>query len=271
MPNSGFARHAAAFACVLLAGAALAQPCDRARFVIALDPGHSVANPGATSARGVPEVRFNRALAHVVRDALVQAGFIRTFLTNDGQDEISLTERAGVASEHHADVFLSIHHDAVQPRYLRTWRFDGKPRPYSDRYSGYSLFVSQKNAEPEESARLAALIGSELRSRCLRPTRHHAEPISGEGRELIDPVRGIYRFDDLVVLKSTRMPAVLFEAGLIVNRNDERLLESPAHRALLAGALTRALAGFCAHEDAAATATSGCAEADAAGGTGARR
>ena len=37
----------------------------------------------------------------------------------------------------------------------------------------------------------------------------------------MNPDLGIYRFDDLIVLKSAAMPAVLLECGVIVNRAEE--------------------------------------------------
>ena len=40
-------------------------------------------------------------------------------------------------------------------------------------------------------------------------------------RELVDAQAGVYRYDQLIVLKDTRMPAVLLEAGSIVNRDEE--------------------------------------------------
>jgi hypothetical protein len=84
-----------------------------------------------------------------------------------------------------------------------------------------------------------------LRNVCLTPSLHHAEKIPGESREPLDEKLGIYRFDDLVVLKSARMPAVLFEAGVIVNRNEELLLRSATHQKKLASALAGAVADFC--------------------------
>jgi hypothetical protein len=58
---------------------------------------------------------------------------------------------------------------------------------------------------------------------------HHAEPIKGENRELVNPELGIYRFDDLIVLKSAAMPAALLECGVIVNRSEEsRAANRPA-------------------------------------------
>jgi hypothetical protein len=49
----------------------------------------------------------------------------------------------------------------------------------------------------------------------------------------------------LIVLRETRMPAVLLEAGSIVNRRDELELATPERRALVAAAVTAAVEDFC--------------------------
>ena len=59
------------------------------------------------------------------------------------------------------------------------------------------------------------------------PTLHHAEKIPGEGRKLMDKDLGLYEFDDLIVLKTAAMPAVLLECGVIVNRSEEASLQTP--------------------------------------------
>ena len=64
-------------------------------------------------------------------------------------------------------------------------------------------------------------------------------------RDLLDAVAGVYRYDKLLVLKYTNMPAVLFEAGNIVNREDEIVLQSNERRATIASAVTHAVDGFC--------------------------
>jgi len=230
---------------VLTWAAAPVQACDSASFAIAIDPGHTRANPGATSARGVPEAQFNLQLAEVVLSELRRAGFSQAFLTVEGQASITLPERVERAEARHARVFLSLHHDSVQPRYLSDWTYEGRPQHYSDRFSGYSLFVSGRSAEEARSLRMAQLLGAEFRRRALVPSLHHAEPIAGENRPLIDPVLGIYRFDDLVVLKRASMPAVLIEAGLIVNRADELQLGSASFRQTLAEAIAVAVRQFC--------------------------
>jgi N-acetylmuramoyl-L-alanine amidase len=238
-------RRALAWLWPLLLVASPVAACDSAGFAIAIDPGHTRASPGATSARGVPEVQFNAQLAEVVLRELRRAGFAQSFLTVEDQAPVTLPERPARAEAQHARLFLSLHHDAVQPQYLSDWVYEGRSQRYSDRFSGYSLFVSARNADEARSLRMAQLLGAEFRRRTLVPTLHHAEPIAGENRPLLDPALGIYRFDDLVVLKRAAMPAVLIEAGLIVNRADELQLDSASFRQTLAEAITAAARQFC--------------------------
>ena len=56
---------------------------------------------------------------------------------------------------------------------------------------------------------------------------------------------GVYRFDQLVVLKMTRMPAVLIEAGSIINRPEELELGTPERRAKTSAAIVSAVEDFC--------------------------
>ena len=65
-------------------------------------------------------------------------------------------------------------------------------------------------------------------------------------RQLVDAEAGVYRYDQLIVLRNTRMPAVLLEAGSIVNREEELLLDSPERQGLIAMAVTDAVEAFCA-------------------------
>jgi hypothetical protein len=65
-------------------------------------------------------------------------------------------------------------------------------------------------------------------------------------RQLVDPVAGVYRYDQLIVLRFTRMPAVLLEAGSIVNRKEELELARPERRTLAASAVAAAVEDFCA-------------------------
>lgn len=205
---------------------------------VALDVGHSLARPGAISARGLPEFRFNRQLALVVQQLLHTRGFRLQLIGMEG-DRDSLRARTKVATG--AAFFLSLHHDAVQPQYLEYWEVNGQRRHYSDRFAGFSLFVSRANPEPAQSLACASAIGQALRHTGMQPSTHHAEPIAGENRPFADAVNGVHYFDNLVVLKTATMPAVLLEAGIIVNRTEELWLQEPATHEKIATAIADGL------------------------------
>lgn len=219
--------------------------------MVAVDPGHTLAQPGAISARGVPEVQFNDRLGARIVAALHDAGFVRSFLTRRGDAAITLPQRAALANARGAQLLLSVHHDSAQPHKLQTWVYRGQPQPYTDQIRGFSLFVSTRNAEPARSEAFARLLGARLLAACQQPTLHHAEPIAGEARELLDAHIGLYRYDELAVLRLAQMPAVLFEAGVIVHRGEERRLRSAAQQRRTAAAVAAAVADFCAQRPAA--------------------
>ena len=92
----------------------------------------------------------------------------------------------------------------------------GAKLSYCDLFNGYSLFYSEKNANPRDSLTISRAIGSALQNNLFVPTLHHAEDIEGENRRLVDREKGVYQFDELIVLKTAKMPAVLLECGIIV-------------------------------------------------------
>jgi N-acetylmuramoyl-L-alanine amidase len=76
--------------------------------------------------------------------------------------------------------------------------------------------------------------------------RQYTLPIMGRYRHpLLDKDTGVYRYDELVVLRKTRMPAVLLEAGSIINRDEELAMTSPERQAMIASGVTAAVKEFC--------------------------
>ena len=223
--------------------------CDRAAFRLVLDVGHTAQVPGAKSARGLHEFDFNLRLAKLIEKQLVDAGFARTaLLVTNGPALQSLARRVARANAARGDLLLSIHHDSVPDRLLEKWEYNGEPHSYSDRFKGHSLFVSYENHDRRASLLFGRLLGLALKSRGLHYTPHYTEKIMGHRRrELVDAEAGVYRFDRLVVLKNPHMPAVLLEAGSIINREEELLMGTPEHQALIGAAVLEAVEKFC-HE-----------------------
>jgi N-acetylmuramoyl-L-alanine amidase len=221
--------------------------CDRSRFRVVVDVGHTIQAPGALSARNVPEYEFNLRLGQQIQQQLIANGFIgTTLLITEGEARPSLFKRVAVANELPADLFLSIHHDSVPDWILEDWEFEGTPSHFSDRFSGYSLFVSRDNQEYDASLLFATLLGKQLKARNLQYARQYTEQFMGTYQhELVDPDLGIYRYDQLIVLKEARMPSILLEAGSIINRDEELQMNSTQRRDLITASVSEAVVAFC--------------------------
>jgi len=227
-----------------------AAKCEPAKLRVAVDVGHTKQSDGAMSARNVPEYRFNLNLATRVVEKLKSEGFAETrLLITEGKARPSLIRRVASANGMKADLFLSIHHDSVPDKFKEKWEFEGKKLEYSDRFSGYSLFVSKENPYYETSLHFAKLIGQQLKAKSLKYADQYALPIMGKYRhDLLDKDVGIYRYDHLVVLMRTHMPAVLLEAGSIINRDEEVQMASPERQDMIVGSVATALKKFCGVE-----------------------
>lgn len=221
--------------------------CARANFRVVLDVGHTADSPGAISARGINEYDFNLQLARKIERTLVDAGFAKTVLMITGGPGVrSMYERVARANNMSADLLLSIHHDSVPNPFLEKWEYDGKPAIFSDRFKGHSIFVSHENINPKASLLFGHLLGDQLKARGMHYTPHYTEKFMGRyQRELLDAAAGVYRYDTLFVLKKTHMPAVLLEAGSIINRDEEFLLGIPEHQAQISAAVADAVESFC--------------------------
>jgi N-acetylmuramoyl-L-alanine amidase len=232
------------------AGAAKATDaaCRREDFRVVIDVGHTETVPGAISARGIPEYTFNLQLGDDAKQALLKAGFAKTtLLITRTAPLMGLFERASNANKLQANLFISIHHDSVPDYLLQTWDYEGQQHHFNDSFPGYAIFISEENADRAGSLMFGKFLGEQLQARGLGYTPHYTLALMrGRRRELLDAEAGVYRYDALVVLQQTHMPAVLLEAGSIVNRREELALASPERRALESAAIAAAVEGFCA-------------------------
>jgi N-acetylmuramoyl-L-alanine amidase len=222
--------------------------CHPENFRVVVDVGHTADVPGAMSARGATEYSFNLALAQEAKQELVDAGFAKTvLLITDKPPPQGLFTRAVAANSLSADLFLAIHHDSVPDNLLQTWQYEGQDQHYNDDYPGYALFISNDNGDRAGSLLFGDFLGKELEARGEHYTPHYTLALMGHRRrELVDPAAGVYRYDQLIVLRMTRMPAVLLEAGSIVNRQEELELGTQERRVRTSAAIVAAVQDFCA-------------------------
>lgn len=171
------------------------RPSQLAGRTVVVDPGHGGRDPGAIGPGGTQEKDVNLAIALEVARLLEQAG-ARVILTRDRDVSVELATRSRMANALRADVFVSIHADAIGPG--RTASGTGTfyhPGPGEAPGNGTNALFGQ--AVHRELVRAAGLPDRGLRQRAFH------------------------------VLIHTEMPAVLVEVAFIDNPAEERLLTDP--------------------------------------------
>ena len=191
-----------------------------------MDVGHYAAEPGVISASGRPEFEYNRELALELKTVL-ESKSLQVKLIGERGDYAVLHHRTRDAKG--ADLFVSIHHDSVKERLL----------PRADEFAGFSLFVSRHNPQVQKSLACASSIGKALKASGFTASRYHADPVLGESRPFADEANGVHYYDNLAVGKTATMPAVLVEAGVIVNREEDKRMRDPVVRRKIAEAIAQ--------------------------------
>lgn len=204
-------------------------------FDLVIDIGHTPKKNGATSSTCIKEYEYNKNLTYSILDSLKDEKDLNITLSSESENqEISFEDRYN--SSKNRDLFFSIHHDSVQEQFIK---YSEKSCPQTDYAKGFSIFVSRENVSFEKSLNYAKTFAQALVDAGLTPSLHHNENIKGENREIIDEKLGIYYFDDLKVLRNAHSPAILFEAGVIVNKEDEKFVQTKEFKKIVADALKR--------------------------------
>ncbi|HET8917578.1 MAG TPA: N-acetylmuramoyl-L-alanine amidase [Candidatus Binatia bacterium] len=213
---------------------------------IVIDPGHGGKQHGAISESGVSEKDITLDIALRLR-RLMENGSLEAFMTREADETLPLEKRVAFANANHADLFVSIHVNWMEPREIRpleTYYVGATNDPaviklasIENRDSGYSLSDYRRvldkiylDTRREESHRLAKAINSEL---------YHS-------LSLINPElenRGV-KMAPFAVLIGTQMPAVLAEVSCLSNEDDVKLLTNADYREKIAQALLRGIVSY---------------------------
>lgn len=202
------------------------------RKIVVLDPGHqSRANyekepigPGAAELKikvsagtqgattKVPEHQFNLELSLKLRDALEALGYQVVLTRETAEVDISNAERAVLANEAKADIFVRIHADGAENKAA----------------NGISvLYPSEKNPYIAELSADSKRLAEELLDGMCEST--------GANR------RGIVPRDDLTGMNWSKVPVVVIEAGFMTNAAEEQNLISDAYQELLAEGVVKGI------------------------------
>ena len=161
---------------------------------VMIDPGHGGRDPGAVGPGGLEEKSVALDVAQALWAKMVKHPGLMPKLTRDGDDYVSLGDRAAASNAYKADLFISIHCNASE----------------SHLGTGYEVWTSPGNTSSDRAATLAF-------NRYQAAFPHRQARVSlGDG----DPDKEA-RF---TVLMKTRGPALLFELEFIDNSEGEEFL-----------------------------------------------
>ena len=221
--------------------------------VVVLDPGHGGPPPhdGAHGARGRHEKAIALQVAQKTRQMLEQQG-ATVILTRDSDEHVPLADRVRIANEAGADVFVSIHCNAMETR---------EDRKVTRGVETYFLSPDPTDAEAKMLAQLEnggpeavplpkandAVTGI-LNDLALGQARNDSAALAQivqqhMVRGTTSPSRGV-RQAPFLVLSGTRMPSVLVEIGFISHPREGRLLVGDKYQAKVARALASGVTDF---------------------------
>ena len=215
--------------------------------VVVLDPGHGGIDPGAER-DGTSEAALMLTFGRELKEVLLRDGRFRVVMTRDEDVFVPLETRTSIARDAGADLFLSLHADALA---------EGDAQ-------GATVYTLAEEASDEASAALAErhdrddlLAGIDLsdqddvvaevlmdmaRTETRPRTERLAKAIVGAIKAAeIRMHRHPMQSGGFSVLKSPDIPAVLLEVGFLSSDRDFKRLSDPAWRATLAEAVLQAL------------------------------
>ena len=227
-----------------------AQQSGKDRLLVVLDPGHGGVDPGAER-DGLSEKDLMLRFARELRETLVRAGGFDVALTRESDDFVALERRVAIAHELGADVFISLHADALSAGRaegatvytLSDSASDEASAALAERHNRANILAGVDLTESDDvvadvlidlarmetgprSERLAQVIRLGLRQQGL-PL--HSRPLRQAG---------------FSVLKSPDIPSVLVELGFLSSDRDRDNLGDPDWRARMAAGIRDALGAW---------------------------
>jgi N-acetylmuramoyl-L-alanine amidase len=240
--------------CLTLAlGALPAFAEQRGPLVVVLDPGHGGPPPhdGAHGARGRHEKAIALQVAQKTRQILEREG-ATVILTRDFDEHVPLADRVRIANEAGADVFVSIHCNAMEKR---------EDRKVTRGVETYFLSPDPTDAEAKMLAQLenggpeavplpkaSDAVTGILNDLALGQARNDSAALAQIVQQHMvrgtkSPSRGV-RQAPFLVLSGTKMPSVLVEIGFISHPKEGRLLVGDKHQHMVARALADGVRDF---------------------------
>jgi len=220
--------------------------------IVAIDPGHGGHDPGAIGAGGTREKDVVLQIARRLAERVEREPGMRPVLIRTGDYFLPLRERISRARAAQADVFLSIHADAIQDRRVQ----GSSVYILSDR--GASSEAARFLAQRENSAdlrlggvpieskddSLTSVLLDLAQSGSLEASHSLATRLISEMHRVGKVRKPEVERANFAVLRSPDVPSVLIEAAFISNPSEERKLRTESFQNSLADAILTGLRAY---------------------------
>ena len=214
---------------------------------IVIDPGHGGKDPGGLGRGTLEEKGIVLSISHKLREVLTERGYT-VLMTRDTNRFIPLKKRTEFATQHKADLFLSIHANAsensrangIETYYLDVTSTDKAAEKIAAREnvnSGYSI--------QELETLLKGLIRQSKSGDSKRLARHVQQALVQTTGAIN---RGV-KHARFVVLIGTKVPAILIETGFVSNPVEGRKLSTTAYQYKIATAIAEGVDRFLGKTD----------------------
>jgi len=224
---------------------------DARDLIIAIDAGHGGEDPGAIGKNGTREKDVVLAIARALAQRVNSEPGMRATLTRDGDYFVPLRDRMRRARAQQADLFVSIHADAIRDRSV-----DGSsvyilsPRGATDEASRW--LAERENASDliggvsldDKGDVLASVLLDLSQSASLSASQVAAEQVLHQLNLVGEVRKPQVQQARFMVLKSPDIPSMLVETAYISNPQEERRLRGAAQQAKLAAAIHQGLRAY---------------------------
>jgi len=212
--------------------------------IVAVDAGHGGQDPGAIGRAGTREKDVVLDISKELAERINREPGMRAILTRDGDYFLTLRQRIRRAREAGAELFVSVHADAVRDPsvsgssvYVLSLKgaTDEQARLLADRENAADLAggVSLDDKDPV----IASVLVDLAQSAQISQSMVAAERVLRSLSRVNEVRKPLVQQAGFVVLKSPDIPSMLVETAFISSPADERLLNKPERRKDLAEAI----------------------------------
>lgn len=217
-------------------------------FIVVLDPGHGGIDPGALKG-GIKEADLMLVMAAEMAVVLNDLPGVSAVLTRDGDTFVPLMTRMALARDLEADLFISLHADALEDETVRgatvyTLSEDGgdaATQRLVERHEVGDVLAGADLTGVED--RVAAALLNLARTETGPAARRFAQAlVSSMGSQGVQLNARPLREGQFTVLSAVAFPSVLLEVGFLSNREDRAVLATREGRARIIRAVADTVA-----------------------------